>query len=312
MNTAMIPDDGTLRSTPAKPVAFIFQNKALTLEGSAFVLSPCSDRPVLKVDIGDVRGTIPLAAVKQTFGIASDSEDARLLQLVEKSLRFVRLIRHGDKIPSEILDGTASWSVEDRHRDLAWLKVATTILGHLGVQGAIVSGTVEAKTNLRQAADTLAGRLGLPVERRQEVLDRLEVVANDLAYIEALRDFYKPLFDIPRKLREIGKGASRDPEFAFDVKRATDLIATPIGQIRSALDSLDDLLADPVAALKAYEKTLKAIRGRRDALHVQSFDWRNLLPLWRDLDTQGDEVGSAVGRLCRFLIPRYLQTKVWA
>lgn len=111
MNTAMIPDDGTLRSTPAKPVAFIFQNKALTLEGSAFVLSPCSDRPVLKVDIGDERGTIPLAAVKQTFGIASDSEDARLLQLVEKSLRFVRLIRHGDKIPSEILDGTASGHV---------------------------------------------------------------------------------------------------------------------------------------------------------------------------------------------------------
>lgn len=302
----------TPAAVPAKPVAFTFQHKALAMEGSAFVLPTGSDKPVLKVDFGDVRGSIPLSAVRPTLGIAADSEDARLIGLVERSLRFVRIIRHGDKIPSEILDGSASWRVEERHRDLAWLKLSTTLLAQLGVEGMVVGETEQARTNLKKSADVLAGRLGIPVERRQDVLDRVELLANELGYIESLREFYKPLFDIPRKLREIAKLAARDPELSYDIKRAIELVGVPIGHMRSTFDGLDEKLADMVEALKSIDKTLKLIRGRRDALHFQSFDWSDVLSTWQHLRTGDDDAPGAVGKLCRFLIPRFMKTKVWA
>ena len=60
-----------------------------------------------------------VCVLRREFDLGDESNDAKLLDSVAKSLKYVKQIRPNDLIPQEILDGTASWSVEDRHRAVA-------------------------------------------------------------------------------------------------------------------------------------------------------------------------------------------------
>lgn len=294
-----------------KPVAFIFKHKALSMEGTVFALHPTTGEAVMRVDLGDTRGSVPLAQVRTTFQIPAASEDARLLSLVEKSLRHVRIIRPGDRIPSEILDGSASWTIDDRHREMAYLKLSTALLSRLGVEAGAAESE-QAKGQIKERGDALARLVGLPEDRRQEVVDRVEMLANELAFIEALRDFWKPLFDLPRKLRDLGKQATLDREFSDEIRRVQGLLKSPVDETRAALDAVDERLADLAKALTEFERTVKLIRGRRDGLHARSLEWAPLLETWKAIRVERGEGALAVGPLYRFLAPRYLNTKVWA
>ncbi|MFM2044661.1 MAG: hypothetical protein RLY86_3237 [Pseudomonadota bacterium] len=304
--------EGPVEVTPGKPVAFDFQHGVLTMAGSVFTWPAASDRPMLQVRYGDVCGSVSLDQVRTTFGIKADSPDGRLLSLVERSLRHVQSIRPGDRIPSEILDGTASWTVEDRHRDMAWLKLTTALLAQLGVTNLTVAETEQAKAELRRSADVLAARIGLPPGSREEAVDRAERLAAELGYIEALRDFYKPLFELPWKLKEIQKANGRDQQITYDTKRTQELLKVPMGRIRAALDSVDARMADLVTALAEPDKTVKLIRSRRDVLHYQSMDWQAILTTWRTLRPATNEAILSIAELIRFLSLRFVQVKSWA
>src|SRR5262245_3084876 len=98
---------------------FVFEHRVFKVEGAFFAPSKDSDEPLLHVVLGEIKGSMKLDSVREEFGIAADSSDGKLLGIVEKSLRYVKKIYPNDSIPREILDGSASWSVEDRHREIA-------------------------------------------------------------------------------------------------------------------------------------------------------------------------------------------------
>jgi len=299
----------------ARSTVFDFQHRALRLENALFTLSGSMMEPVLQVDLGDARGAIPLSKVQDMFGIPADSPDGLLLRTVASSLKHVRIIRHGDKIPSEILDGTASWQIDDRHRDFALIKIGSAILKAItgARQGlAVVDEGEEAKRRMREAATDIAELVGLPPTRKQEVVDRIEILANELAYLEALRDHFKPLFDIARKLREMGKLYRGDRELDYQLKRIQDLLKTPIAQFSKQFDDIDMAVGEPVNALKQFEPTLKLLRRTRDALHYESMVWAGIPDSWRTLNPAKEEAVWHLSELYRFLASHYLTTKVWA
>ena len=71
---------------------------------------------------------------------------AHLLDVVEKGLRFVHEIRPGDSIPSELLDGTASWRVEERHRRRARGRLMAQLIAWTAGEGLMTAddGAFEA------------------------------------------------------------------------------------------------------------------------------------------------------------------------
>ncbi|MEA1676898.1 hypothetical protein [Nitrospirillum sp. BR 11163] len=299
----------------AKPsvTEFNFAHPALCLPNSFFALS--HGEPVLQVDLGDARGAIPLRQVAQMFSISPESGDGQLLGMVAQSLRFVRIIQNGDRIPSEIVDGTASWTIESRHRDLAFIKIGGSLLKAIAGARADATATLdeseEAKRRMREQAAEIAALVGVAVERKQEVVDRVEVLANELAFLEALREYFKPVFDIGRKLREMQKLARGDRELDHQLRRIQSLLKVPVEKYRAWFDEVEAGTGEAVAALKQFEGTVAMLRRHRDNLHFETLAWEDLPQRWKALDPAKDEAMLEIGRLYRFLASRYLDTKVW-
>src|ERR1700761_5052303 len=103
-------DDGD-RSTH-----FLFKHRVFSLKGACFATTDDGTRQAFHVDLGTLIASLPIQAIRDEFQIAIHYEDELPLAIVEKSRLFVKETRPGDSIPREILDGTASWSVEGRHR----------------------------------------------------------------------------------------------------------------------------------------------------------------------------------------------------
>lgn len=294
---------------------FAFSHRALTLEGVTFTLSPRSRQPVMQIAMGDIKGTIDLARIAETFQIAVGSADDRLLKIVERSLRHVHQIRNGDRIPNEILDGTASWPINDRHRRLAALKVADMVIRQIlgGAQAELPGddATDQVRSRIKEAAGDVAEKIGLPRSRDWEALDRIETLTNEMAFIEALRDYWNPLFDMPRKLRDVQKANRRDRDLSDQLGSALSLIKAPVAQIRAIFDDVDRTIADPVAAFSRYEQTLKVLRARRDSLHFETLRWGEVPGTWRALRTDDDAGVVQASRLYRFLVQNYMRTTAW-
>ncbi len=304
-------------AAPGSLESFSFEHPALRLEGAFFTLQPGSLEPVMRVRLGGSSGTVPLRQVAATFDIKPDSPDGLLLRKVEVALRHVPAIRHGDRIPSEVVTGQASWAIEDRHKEMAALRIVGPLFRTIGRAdlGALegTSDTAEAvRRQVRDVAEEIARRIGLEPSRRQEVVDRADLLVGEMAFIEALRGYYKPVFDMSRKLREIAKAHARDRGFADQLTSAQNLLKTPVQKLQKVLDDADALVADPVKALREVEATVKKLRRLRDALHFETMRWGDLPPRWATLRTDRDEAAGEALSLSRFLSTNFYSVKSWA
>jgi len=114
-------DSGATNSSGSGPKGdpsthFIFEHKIFSVPGARFALTGPDRIPALRVDVGEHEASIPLDSLCQEFKIDPNSQDGELLEQVRDGLRYVRDIRPGDTIPRELLDGSASWSVDEEHK----------------------------------------------------------------------------------------------------------------------------------------------------------------------------------------------------
>src|SRR6185437_12066710 len=162
---------------------FAFTHKVFQVEGACFALSRDTKEPLFRVFLGSVTAALPLATLCSEFGIAKDSEDGRLIDIVEKSLRFVKEIRPGDSIPRELLDGTASWTVEEHHRAIARSRLAVQLASWVAGEEKVISDTEQleqladdpvTKTRMQNALGEVAEKLGIGRDRKSEVMTKVE------------------------------------------------------------------------------------------------------------------------------------------
>ena len=148
--------------------------------------------PSIRMMFGEMEALVPIHSLAAEFEL-DGTPDGALLEKVVAGLRFVKVIHPGDSIPREILDGTASWSVEERHHAIArgrlTLQISTWLSGdeqvisdHDALVQLVEDPSIKAKVNT--AIGEIAARLGIPSDRKQEVMDRVDQVVRELAYIE--------------------------------------------------------------------------------------------------------------------------------
>ena len=98
------------------------------------------------------------------------------------------------------MDGTCSWTVEDRHRKLAHNRMIAQLVSWLsGGEAEVVDGSKleqfvqhpETKQRVQKAFAEAAEKIGLGRDRAAEVIDQFETLARELAYIQALRERYQ-------------------------------------------------------------------------------------------------------------------------
>jgi hypothetical protein len=306
--------------TSDRSTHFGFTHKVFSVKDAVFKLSANEDA-LFQVDLGDLKCGVSVPSLRNEFGIEADSDDGKLLALIEKALRFVKEIRPGDSIPKELLDGSCSWSVEDRHRKLAhnrmtvqlatWLSGGEADVGDAS-QLEKLANDVETKQRVQKAFAEAADKIGLGRERASEVIDRFEMLARELAYIEALRERFQHVRLIMVKLVEMGQLYKAERAIMEELVRVQMLMRNPDAELQNDFALVDAHTSEVVNMLKKIDMQIAFIRSNRDDLHYKLMKWDGLIDKWEQIKMERSEALENLMRATyRFVAQHYPVRSNW-
>ena len=301
--------------TAAAPRRFEFAHKVFQVENGLFQADPSSDEPVYSVDLGDLRANLSFPTLRVSFDIDPDSADSRLLDEVAKALTFVKRIRPGDTIPSELLDGSASWSVTPQFRAIAkgrvWVGLVAWLSGQRGgrdismIELAKVSESNEAKDHVNMAFGRLAEHLGYGAANKEMVIRKVERLVDELSYIEALRERVgraRRVVEIVKRMRNTYK---REKSVREEIERIVLLIERPVAKLEAQITEVDAQAGETSNALRNLLQQIGFIRKTRDRLHADLMKWDDILAAWQDMDAEPSPRAQKLIRNTYRFVARY-------
>ena len=309
---------------PAPEVAntqFGFQHKVFDVPSAVFKMDRVNRTVALHLQLGGVAASIDMNQIRRTFSIEDDSDDGRMLVLVEKSLRFVREIRPGDSIPNEILNGTASWQIEAKHYERARSKVLIQLVrwmtdGNSSIDpNADVMKLIESpevKSKIAEAFGAAARQLGMKEMDKEMITAMISHLSNELAYIEALRDKVAGYLMIKRKLKDLQAVYRTDRRVGETLERVVALIGSPFNKLREQFQLVDAQTAEVMSSLRQLTATVQFLRGVRDDLREFVLLWADLDAAWADVRPErGGNCEAMITRTYRFVATHYSMTQRW-
>ncbi len=279
----------------AKPTSFAFEHAVFSVKEAYFSLSGTTGEPVYNVPLGDVQASLPLDTLAGSFGVQTDSADARLLEVVKKSLRFVKEIRPGDSVPTEILDGTASWKVEPHHREMARARLTVQLVSWMSgkqidsVDAAeleSIASMPETKKKVQEAFEALAEKLGLGRDNKQEVVNKIEDLAREMSYIEALRERFGKIQKLYNGFNMLTGVYKRERSILEDVKRVRILMKKPVADLAAVFEQIDGNTGEIFTTMRKFPSQIKYIRDMRDDIHHRFMRWDSLIDEWSDVSLE--------------------------
>ncbi|MFT6558656.1 hypothetical protein [Sneathiella sp.] len=297
---------------------FAFQHKIFGVKGAYFKLTHDSKEPAFFVELGEMKGAIPVRSICQEFGIDKDSTDAELLGTISSSLKFVKEIHPNDSIPTEILDGSASWSIEEIHKQIArgritmqlisWLAGSEEIITNIGELESIANDP-NTKDKVQKAFKEIANKLGIT---KDDVVEKVDDVIRELSFIEALRDHYSQIKKISTNIDKLRTVYKRDRGMMEDLSRIHTLIEPVISNFERSFDQIDAQTCEVLTILKNFDPTIDHIRKTRDDLHQRFMIWDDMINGWKNLQPEEDpEVERQLKATYRFLAQNFIQSQSW-
>lgn len=301
---------------------FNFEHKVFSVEGCYFTADRNGDKPKFLMPMGDEMAAIALGSLRQEFGVADDSSDGHLLDIVAKSLKFVQEIRPKDSIPQEILDGTASWSVQDRHRHAAHARIkiqlATLMTGREDQvidpdQIEMLADDPKIKKQVQKAFSLVAKKLGLKPEQKQEVINKIEQLGHELSFIEGLRERFASITEIQPKIERLIKFYGNQTTTREDLDRVKVLLGGAVEDIETIFDIVDAQTCEIMTVLRGFDLHIQHIRDARDDLHRRFMDWDDVIDPWQaeECRERSTAVEQMVKESYRLLAQRFASSQAW-
>ncbi len=287
---------------------FSFEHRVFNVPGAHF-RPDTGEAPVFCMDLGDVIGAIALPSLRKTFSIDADGRDGHLLSIVPKALRAIRVIRPGDAIPTEIIDGRASWKPDAAQRAAAEMRLARALVAATLGDAQGIDPVVELESG--RVTQTLLKLCGMSPDQKAELMARVERMIDGLALIEVLRARCAAVIMIRERLNAATLARARDRAGAQDMRRVVDLMAEPIAQFRAAIEAIDATLADAPGALRHVDTALRHIAERRNKLYFALVPWQDIADAWRDTGDEPREFDAAFRRLYAFIARRHIEKSAW-
>jgi hypothetical protein len=280
--------------------------------------------PVMVVKLGEKEAAIPLRCMQREFGIADASDDGQMLGLIAQSLDFVTCLRIGDALPPEVLSGQASWEPDALHLQIANARLQWQLVAWLNSGTGGDSPNMDADA-LLQVADDPARRQqvqeaftkaaeALGLASREAVIALVEELAQELAYIEALRDrLLRRVSGMAEKLNRMAQNYRGDASHLETLTQVRRLTLTALKQIGPRFEELDAQTGEVMAALRNADSQRTFIRSNRDWLYRTQRAWQSLLTEWDVAGTGFDEgILQLLNRSYQFLAPRYMPVTEWS
>lgn len=318
------PDDPHPPTEPEAPTLCLLRHRMFTVCGTPLFRRAEADRtPVMVVQMGDREAALPLRSLQREFGIEDGSPDGRMLALIADALDFVAALRPGDRLPSEVLTGKASWQPDPDHVAIANTRLRLQMVAWLtaGTGGERMDVTAESllqvvddpalRARVQTALERATRELGL--SHSDQVLEMLEALGEELSYIEALRErLLGRLITTVAKIEHVARvwrGDAHQSETATQVRR---LANTALQQTRQRFDELDAQTGEVLSALRNSGSQRAFIRSHRDWLYRSLRAWEPVLGWWTAAGTEYDPAMVALmGRTYQFLAPRFMAVTEW-
>jgi hypothetical protein len=320
-STAVAASPADVANGSGPSTNFLFENKVFSLEHGFFSMTRDTKEPVFNVMLGELRATLPLASLRSEFNIAPGSSDGRLLDLVEASLRFVKEIRPNDSIPRELLDGSASWTVETRHLLIAQSRLALQLSAWLSGEAMVsadlgqlqqLAADPAMKQRVQNAIGEIAERLGIGRDHKQQIMDKIDQFARECSYIEALRERCTAVKRINTAMARLMKIYRADKSVVEDIVRVLQLLREPSAEFDSTFDFIDTQTAQILDVLQRFDEQVKFVRDMRDQLHCSLMKWNELLAKWEALEVvRSPEAEALIKASYRFAAHHFPQMQNW-
>ncbi len=311
---------------PAPPDHCVLEHHLFGALGPiAFRRSGQDGAPVMILTFGEREASVPLRSLQREFAIPDDSPDGRMLALIAESLDFVAGLHPGDPLPTEILTGAASWQPDPRHRALAESRLRLHLLAwldptapppHLSASDADTLRRLDADPALRQRIATAFARaaeaLGLPSP--DAVIRLVETLADELAYIEALRErLLRRVRLLAARLDQLARTrATGDLQRLEPVNQVIRLTGIALTQIATRFEEIDAQTGEILSALRNAASQCSFIRANRDYLYRCQRAWEPILLEWDNAAPVLDDwTWHLIGRTYHFLAPRYMPVTEW-
>lgn len=304
------------------PDRCVLGHRAFALFGQVrFRRAAADGAPVMVVQLGEREAALPLHALQHELAIPDESEDGRMLALIAESLDYVNALAPGDKLPAEVVNGSASWTPGARHlaiaaarlrvQLMAWLSPDAAPAGHDPDVVLSLDADPAAKVKIQSAFEEAARVLGLPGP--DEVVSLLGELAGELAYIEALReDLLTPVRMLAVRLGAFAQGRNHDLQRLDMLRQVERLAGIAVRQIGQRFEEVDAQTGEVMAALRNVESQIQFIRANRDWLYRCSLGWRPVLDDWAATAAEeGEQIWSQITRSYQFLAPRYMPVTEW-
>jgi hypothetical protein len=302
-----------------RSTTFLFEHKVFDVPDVYFALT--SDRkPALHINYGDLRAQIETKSLRRGFAISPSSADDRMLRVVEQSLRFVRRIRPNDSIPREVLDGTASWAADESHRIIAHgrltLQLASWMTGNTAHVRRDQIGALTANPavveRVQAAVAEIAQRIGLADDQKHQVIDRIAAFAQELSYVEAIRERFDGAAIIEQKVAKLLAIYKTDRFVGENLMRVSVLIKTPILKFEMMFAEMDKNSADIVSICQAYDEKVALLRRTRDDMFELYMMWEPILDGWKSVAIEKCKPAEDLIRTTfQFLARNYPQQTAW-
>jgi len=295
---------------------------AFTAFGPAvFRRAETDETPMMVVSLGERSASLPLRALQREFQISDHSPDGQMLGLIAEALNYVGELALGDALPGEVLDGVASWQPERRHQEiaaarlrgqlLAWLRPDMARCARDGEAALLLDADASRRTQIQQAFEKAAQELGMASPAL--VVEGLEALAEELSYIEALRDrFLGRVKAMARRLGVLAQDRSVDSGRLETLTQVQRLTVIGLRGITTCFAEIDGRTDEVLAALRNADSHRSYIRSHRDLLYRRFRLWEAVLAAWDRLGPEADESFWAVMQLSyRFLAQHFMPATEW-
>lgn len=300
---------------------FLFDHKVFTVDGCRFVWSKSSDEAVMRFMLGKVQAEVAVDKLCNEFKIDPKSFDGQLLGMVTKGLKYVREIRPGDTIPNELIDGTASWRVDERHFLIAKGRLTVQMVTWLTGGETVVSSPDQleqvledpnTKARVREAFKMIANKLSLSGNAEEQVETRIDTLAKELSYVEALRERAGKLTKIRDGLETAHRIYKNERNLKEEIVRMQTLSLPPITDLEQRFAQIDAQTGEILSMLAKFENNITYVREMRDDLHQTLLPWDEVMEDWEGVVTEKSQAFEAVlKKTYQFLARNYSQAKHW-
>ena len=279
--------------------------------------------PVVAFQMGDQKVILPLSGIKREFRLAEYTADAVMLNTIARSLRFVSVLRSGDRIPSEILTGDVSFAPKPEHHATALRRITAELVGWNLDQDVPRNEPAQMRQftarfvndeTIRYALLRLAAHFGYGADGANRLAGTMNDVASEMAAIEAIRMRCAGVNGLGEKLGRLRNDFSHQANIMSDLEPVLGLIKQPIGIFRDKLAGVDAILSEIVTLFGDFPSVRKMLREVRDDLLCRLAPWADITKEWDGVSTRAPDPFAIVPMLrdlYRFLAPRFMPVDEW-